>query len=99
MESDFRLSLQATEGIFFFFLYFYDIFIASQIPDQHMMGLFQFGNYLISPEKTVSFLQFSGRALEITVWDYDKVGSSEFIGEVRGSVTIQAELSCTPISA
>ena len=28
-------------------------------------------------------LQFSNRALEVTVWDYDKVGSSEFIGEVR----------------
>ena len=27
-------------------------------------------------------LQFSNRALEVTVWDYDKVGSSEFIGEV-----------------
>ncbi|XP_058949786.2 regulating synaptic membrane exocytosis protein 2 isoform X5 [Pocillopora verrucosa] len=26
--------------------------------------------------------KFSGRALEVTVWDYDKVGSSEFIGEV-----------------
>ncbi|XP_068707139.1 regulating synaptic membrane exocytosis protein 2-like isoform X6 [Montipora foliosa] len=26
--------------------------------------------------------KFSGRALEITVWDYDKVCSSEFLGEV-----------------
>ncbi|XP_022806324.1 uncharacterized protein LOC111343416 isoform X8 [Stylophora pistillata] len=31
--------------------------------------------------------KFSGRALEVTVWDYDKVGSSEFIGEVVLSMT------------
>lgn len=28
-------------------------------------------------------LQFSNCVLEVIVWDYDKVGLSEFIGEVR----------------
>jgi len=37
----------------------------------------------VAAEEVYVVLQFSGRALEITVWDYDKVGSSEFIGEVR----------------
>ena len=47
-------------------------------------------NFLdVATEEAYFVLQFSGRALEITLWDYDKVGSSEFIGEVRSSVTIQ----------
>ncbi|KAK3697739.1 hypothetical protein QZH41_001479 [Actinostola sp. cb2023] len=27
-------------------------------------------------------IQFGGRSLEITIWDYSKIGSSEFIGEI-----------------
>ncbi|XP_032240219.1 regulating synaptic membrane exocytosis protein 2 isoform X4 [Nematostella vectensis] len=39
--------------------------------------------------------KFQGRSLEITVWDYNKVGSSEFIGEVVINMT-EANLDGNP---
>lgn len=38
--------------------------------------------FLFSPIKESDFRE---RILEITVWDYDRVGASEFLGEVRVS--------------